>query len=75
MICLTDSDLPDLEPIQRAVSYLHRHGVTVVWAVTANAPGWTPANTAVVTGVTPENFPRLVTATCVKALAAAEAHR
>ena len=75
VICLTDSDLPDLEPIQRAVSYLHRHGVTVVWAVTANAPRWTPANAAVVTGLTPENFPRLVTATCVKALAAAEAHR
>lgn len=75
MICLTDSQLPDPEPIQRAVNYLHRHGVTVVWAVTQDTPGWVPANTTVVTGATPKNFPHLVTATCVKALAAAEAHR
>ena len=75
VVCLTDSELPDPEEIQRSVNYLHRHGVTVVWAVTADSPGWVPANTSVVTGVTPENFPHLVTTTCVKALAAAEAHR
>ena len=75
LVVLTDGQLPggDSAAINAQVRYLHRHGVTVVWALTGATEHAhvIPPHVALVDEVTPKMFAALVSDTLATALEAA----
>lgn len=67
-IVITDSALPEQDDIQRAADTYHRHHIPILWMVTDTSPAWTPKRVLVSTGVTTDQFPKLVVTACERAL-------